>query len=61
MTSFLNVPPPGFKRNAAGWLAVAATPQKNKVNKLKEENAELKARLDQLEAAVGDLVSKKKK
>ena len=53
--------PKGFKKGASGWMLVVPTSKDKKINKIKQENAELKDRLAQLEAAVEQLVSKKKK
>lgn len=53
--------PKGFKKGASGWMLVVPTSKDKKINKIKQENTELKSRLEQLEAAVEQLVSKKKK
>ena len=54
--------PYGFvKGSARGHHIVSRTPQADTINKVKEENAELKDRLAQLEAAVDALTSKKGK
>jgi hypothetical protein len=43
--------PQGYVRSTKkGWLVPARTPQKAKLDKLTQENAELKARLDAIEA-----------
>lgn len=54
-------PPQDMLRSKKGWLKAKATPTKKQLLNLKNENAELKTRLEQLEAAVEQLVSKKKK
>lgn len=61
MVDFYNQPPQGFVRGSDGWLRIAKTPQVVMAKKLKVENEELKSRLEQLEAVVDQLVSKKKK
>lgn len=60
-TNLFDKPPVGFVRAKKGWLTVAQSPQRKTIDKLKSENTELKTRLEQLEAAVSELVSKKKK
>ena len=59
-TNLFDKPPVGYVRAKKGWLTVAPSPQKKTVDKIKQENADLKDRLEQLEAAVEQLVSKKK-
>ena len=55
-------PPEGFDRsNTRGWLQITQSPQRKTLNKLKSENADLKSRLEQLEAAVAEMASGKKK
>ena len=44
-----------------GWIKRVKTPADSKVAKLKNENEELKSRLDQLEQMVAELASKKGK
>jgi hypothetical protein len=53
--------PSGFQRHNNGWLEAAPDPKKKAIHKIKEENAALKDRLAQLEAAVDSLVNKKGK
>ena len=60
--SIFDNPPTGFDRgHARGWLHVAQSPNAKSISKLKSENLDLKFRLEQLEAAVAEMVSKKKK
>ena len=54
-------PPAGFVRAKKGWLTVAPAPQRKAVANLKRENTDLKSRLEQLEAVVEQLATKKKK
>lgn len=58
---FFNAPPAGFIRTKQGWLQTAETPQKRQLDKLKLENMDMAARLEQLEALVGNLTTKKGK
>ena len=61
-TSIFDNPPNGFDRaKVRGWLHVAPGPNRKAIDKLNAENADLKSRLEQLESAVEQLVSKKKK
>lgn len=61
MANLFDSTPSGFVRSKSkGWLAPAPSPQKKVVEKLKQENADLKQRLEQLESMVEQLVSKKK-
>lgn len=61
-TSIFDNPPNGFDRaKVRGWLHVAPGPNRKAIDKLNAENADLKSRLEQLEAVVEQLVSKKKK
>ena len=53
--------PKGYKKGSPGWALVVPTSKDRKLSKLKSENDELKSRLEQLEAAVEQIVSKKKK
>ena len=52
-------PPQDYTRGNKGWLK--PTGPKKQLTKIKKENADLKSRLEQLEAAVAELASKKKK
>jgi hypothetical protein len=54
-------PPQEFARSAKGWLKRKPSGTSRRISKLKSENDELKQRLEQLEAAVEQIVSKKKK
>ena len=61
-TSIFDNPPNGFDRaKVRGWLHVAPGPNRKAIDKLNAENADLKSRLEQLEAAVAEIVSKKGK
>ena len=53
--------PKGFKKGASGWMLVVPTSKDKKINKIKQENADLKSRLEQLEAAVAEMASNEKK
>ena len=53
--------PVGFKRSAKGWLKTKPDVAKKQIKELKSENEDLKLRLEQLEAAVSELATKKKK
>ena len=53
--------PLGYRKGSVGWALKVPSSKERKLNKLKSENADLKSRLEQLEAAVEQLVSKKKK
>lgn len=59
--SFGDTPPQDFVRSEKGWLKRKKSAIRATTDKLKQENADLKDRLAQLEAAVEQLVSKKKK
>lgn len=48
------------KNMANGWMRRVKTPADSKVAKLKDENSQLKERLDQLEELVSSLASGKK-
>lgn len=54
-------PPQDMIRSKKGWLKAKATPTKKQLLNLKNENVELKSRLEQLEAAVEQLGNKKGK
>ena len=54
-------PPQDYARGTKGWLKPKSSPVKKTLNKLKSENADLKSRLEQLEAAVAEMASGKKK
>lgn len=54
-------PPNDFVRGNKGWLKSKPSGAIKRMSKLKSENDELKSRLEQLEAAVEQIVSKKKK
>ena len=54
-------PPQEFTRGNKGWLKPKPSANKKQLSKLRDENAELKSRLEQLESMVEQLVSKKKK
>lgn len=54
-------PPQDYTRGTKGWLKAKANPVKVGLKVLKAENADLKSRLEQLEAAVAEIVSKKGK
>jgi hypothetical protein len=54
-------PPADYRRGNKGWLKAKSSPQKVQVKELKQENKDLKSRLELLEAAVAELASKKKK
>jgi len=57
-----DTPPMGMsRRGKRGWLKVDKTPQAIMANKIKQENAELKDRLTQLEELVAGLATKKGK
>jgi hypothetical protein len=58
-SDFFNMPPQGFDRGANGWLRIAQTPQKRRLNKIQQENLELKDRLEALESVVSQIASKK--
>lgn len=60
-SDFFNQPPQGYVRTEGGWLRMAKTPQRQQVKRLRNENEELKSRLEQLEQAVSELANKKKK
>ena len=49
------------KNMANGWMRRLKTPADSKVAKLKNENEDLKSRLDQLEQMVAELATKKGK
>ena len=59
--SFGDSPPSEFTRANKGWLKRKKTASKAATDKIKSENVGLKQRLEELEAAVNKLVSKKKK
>lgn len=61
MGIFDDNPPQGMERGKRGWLVPKPSSQLKRVSELKQENTELKSRLEQLEAMVEQLVSKKKK
>ena len=61
MGIFDDNPPQGMERGKRGWLVPKPSSQLKRVSELKQENADLKQRLEQLEAMVEQLVSKKKK
>lgn len=48
------------KNMSNGWMRRVKTPADSKVAKLKNENEELKSRLDQLEQMVAELATNKK-
>lgn len=48
------------KNMSNGWMRRVKTPADSKVAKLKDENSQLKERLDQLEELVSSLASGKK-
>ena len=54
-------PPSGMVRSKKGWLKPKNSGTRKHVVALKKENEDLKSRLEQLEAAVEQRVSKKKK
>ena len=54
-------PPQDYARGNKGWLKPKSNSAKKRLSKLNAENADLKSRLEQLEAVVEQLVSKKKK
>lgn len=54
-------PPQDYARGSKGWLKPKASSAKKKLSLIRAENADLKSRLEQLEATVEQLVSKKKK
>ena len=54
-------PPQEFTRGSKGWLKLKPSANKKQLSKLRDENTELKSRLEQLEAMVEQLASKKKK
>lgn len=57
----INKPQGWTERNMAnGWMRRVKTPADSKVAKLKDENNQLKERLDQLEELVSSLASGKK-
>lgn len=57
----LNKPMGWTEKNMAnGWMRRVKTPADSKVAKLKDENSQLKERLDQLEELVSSLASGKK-
>lgn len=49
------------KNMANGWIKRVKTPADSKVAKLKNENEQLKERLDQLEQLVSEIANKKGK
>ena len=49
------------KNMSNGWMRRVKTPADSKVAKLKNENEDLKSRLDQLEQMVAELATKKGK
>ena len=61
MGIFDDNPPQGMERGKRGWLVPKPSSQLKRVSELKQENTELKSRLEQLEAMVEQLASKKKK
>ena len=54
-------PPQDFVRGSKAWLKAKGNPVTKKLRSIKQENLDLKSRLEQLEAAVAEMVSKKKK
>lgn len=54
-------PPNDFIRGNKGWLKSKPSGAIKRLSKLKVENAELRARLEQLEVAVSEITSKKGK
>lgn len=54
-------PPSGMERSSKGWLKPKTTATRKQISSLKSENQELKTRIEQLEAAVEALATKKKK
>lgn len=57
-----DAPPMGMsRRGKKGWLKTDKTPQAIMANKIKQENAELRDRLVQLEELVAGLANKKVK
>ena len=61
MSIFDDNPPQGTVRSKKGWLKPKPSGTRKNIAAIKQENADLKDRLEQLEAAVEQLVSKKKK
>lgn len=61
MNIFGDNPPSEFKRGNKGWLKAEQSPTKKQLRSIKKENTELKSRLEQLEATVAELATKKKK
>lgn len=61
MGLFDDNPPQGMERGKRGWLVPKPSSQLKRVSELKQENTELKSRLEQLEAAVSELTSEKGK
>jgi|AMWB02.1.fsa_nt_gi hypothetical protein len=61
MGFFDDNPPIEFNRGSRGWLKPKGNATKKQVRLIQQENTELKSRLEQLEAMVEQLVSKKKK
>ena len=54
-------PPQDYARGNKGWLKPKANSAKKRLSVIKAENADLKSRLEQLEAAVAEMASNKKK
>ena len=54
-------PPQDYSRGNKGWLKPKSNPIKSRIKLLKAENIDLKSRLEQLEIAVAEMVSKKGK
>ena len=62
MGIFDDNPPNGYIRSPnKGWIVPKKTGTSKKLSNLKQENLELKERLEQLEAAVSEMANKKKK
>ena len=53
--------PVGFRKGNGGWSLKVPSSKDKKLTTLKSENADLKSRLEQLEAAVAEMASNEKK
>lgn len=58
----IQAPPEGYKRTRPGWLQVRQSNYSGLITELRQENADLRERLAQLEELVmSNIVAKKKK
>lgn len=54
-------PPQDFVRGSKAWLKAKGNPIAKKLRSIKQENLDLKSRLEQLEVAVAEITTKKSK